>query len=371
MCLAPPSRISLHRPLVSTKIFSSLPLLYSCVRGLLYCHLGCETYPHIPSFHPISAIIIVMRKNLSSPLKIIVVPGPTASGKSELAVKIAKKFNGEIISADSRQVYKGLNIGSGKITKKEMRGIPHYLLDVASPKRVFTVTQYQKLAKKALRKTLAKGKIPIICGGTGLYIDALIYDYQFPQVPPQPKLRKKLEKLSTEELFKKLQKLDPWRAQNIDKHNRRRLIRALEIILTTKKPVPPLASLWGNASLQGSEHFQIMKIGVKKSPEELKRLIKKRLVARLQEGMIKEVENLHYRQSLSWKRLDDLGLEYRYVSRYLRGLIIKREMIELISKESYRYAKRQMTWFRRNPEIRWVKNSKNAYVLAKKFLYQK
>ncbi|MEK7634419.1 MAG: tRNA (adenosine(37)-N6)-dimethylallyltransferase MiaA, partial [Patescibacteria group bacterium] len=161
--------------------------------------------------------------------KIIVILGPTSSGKSKLAIKIAKKYDGEIISADSRQVYKKLNIGSGKITKKEMEGIPHYLLDVTSPKRTFTVNQYQKLAKKALKKIIKKGKLPIICGGTGLYIDTLIYDYQLPQVPPQPKLRKQLEKKSTEELFGQLQKLDSRRAQNIDKHNRRRLIRALEI----------------------------------------------------------------------------------------------------------------------------------------------
>jgi len=326
--------------------------------------------------------------------KIIVVVGPTASGKSELAVKIAKKFtphllkikgvgvNGfEIISADSRQIYKGLDIGSGKITKKEMQGIPHHLLDVASPKRVFTVAQYQKLAKKALKNILKRGKIPIICGGTGFYINALIYDYQFPQVPPQPKLRKQLEKKSTEELFVQLQKLDPERAKNIDKHNRRRLIRALEIILTTKKPIPPLTSPWG------SNIYEVLKIGIKKSPKELKKLIKKRLLKRLKMGMIDEVKKLHYQQGLSWKRLDDLGLEYRYVARYLRQRAqvnadptrtdaekkkilkkLEQEMVETLNKEIYRYAKRQMTWFKKDKEIHWIKNYKEAEKLAKEFL---
>ena len=300
--------------------------------------------------------------------KIIVVLGPTASGKSDLAVKIAKKIfafgGGEIISADSRQVYRGLDIGSGKITKKEMQGISHYLINVASPKRIFTVSQYQKLAKKALADILKRGKIPIICGGTGLYIDSIIYNTKFPEVTPQPKLRKKLEKVSTEELFKKLQKLDPQRAKNIDYHNRRRLIRALEIIITTGKPVPNiLATIDGNKNIP----YKILKIGIKKSPEELKKLIKKRLLARLRgkNNMIKEVENLHQNPpvggGLSWQRLDNLGLEYRYVSRYLRGLITKKEMIEILEKEIWRYAKRQMTWFKRDQNIIWTDSPQKVF----------
>jgi len=285
--------------------------------------------------------------NKISKLKIIVILGQTASGKSELAVKLAKKINGEIISADSRQVYKGLNIGSGKITKKEMRGIRHHLLDVTNPKRTFTVSQYQKLAKKAIQKILNKGKTPIICGGTGLYIDALIYDYYLPEVAPQLKLRKELEKLSTEELFKKLQKLDFCRAKNIDKNNRRRLIRALEIVLTTGKIVPKLE--------ERESGFDVLKIGIKKSPEELKSLIKKRLLKRLRWGMINEVKTLHQKQKLSWQRLDDLGLEYRYVSRYLWNIISRKEMIEAIEKESWQYAKRQIIWFKRDKNIHWIK----------------
>jgi tRNA dimethylallyltransferase len=344
-----------------------------------------------------------MQKKLSSVKKLIVILGPTASGKSELAVKLAKKFNGEIISADSRQVYKGLDIGAGKVPRDKnpkskilnlyhpkfskktwkgeqiqnsksqiqkqpyfYKGIRHYLLDVANPKKTFTVAQYQKLAKKALIDILKRGKIPIICGGTGFYIDALIYDYKLPAVPPQPALRKKLEKLSTGDLFKKLKKLDPRRSKNIDRRNRRRLIRALEIILITKKPIPPLASLQRSASLNEKRCFQVLKIGIKKSPEELKKLIKKRLLRRLKIGMIKEVKNLH-KKGLSWKRLDDLGLEYRYISRYLRCLLTKKEIVDLIQKESEKYAKRQMTWFKRNKEIFWVKNYQEAENLTKDF----
>lgn len=308
--------------------------------------------------------------------KIIVILGPTASGKSEIAVKIAKKIDGEIISADSRQVYKGLNIGSGKVPRDKSKnqnyfykGIKHYLIDVASPKRTFTVTQYQKLAKKSLTNIIKRGKIPIICGGTGLYIDALIYDYKFPKVPPQPKLRKKLEKKSTEELFKQLQKLDPRRAKNIDKNNRRRLIRALEIILVTNKPVPLLNNIRANPrSNQCESAYEVLKIGIKKSSEELKKLIAKRLKKRLKEGMIEEVENLRYQYGLSWKKLNNFGLEYRYISRYLRSLINKKEMINLIQKESEKYAKRQITWFKRDKNIIWIENPQKSFSIIQDWL---
>ncbi len=292
--------------------------------------------------------------------KLIVILGPTASGKSDLAVKLALKFNGAIISADSRQVYKGLDIGSGKIAKKEMQGIAHYLLDIASPKKTFSVSQYQKLANLALKKILKSGKIPIICGGTGFYIDTLIYDYQLPDTPPQKKLRKKLEKKTSEELFNQLKKLDSRRARSIDKKNRRRLIRALEIVLMTGRPVKIIKAK--------KSPYNFLSIGIKKSPEELKKLISQRLKKRIKQGIIKEVENLHQKQKLSWQKLDNFGLEYRFVSRYLRGLITKQEMAKLIEIESWRYAKRQMTWFKRNKNIHWIKSPKKAEKITKFFL---
>ena len=308
-----------------------------------------------------------MAKNLSTPHlslsvgskpKIIVILGPTASGKSDLAVKIAKKFNGEVISADSRQAYKGLNIGSGKITKKEMQNIPHYLLDVASPKITFTVSQYQKLAGKTVKEILKNEKVPIVCGGTGFYIDALIYNYKLPEVPPNQKLRKKLEKESADILFKQLKKLDPARAKNIDQFNKRRLIRALEIVLTAKKPVP---------SLSPENQYDVLFIGIKKPQEELKKLIAKRLEKRLKQGMIKEVENLH-KSGVSWKKLEDFGLEYRWLARYLQNKINYDEMVQFLQKDIEYYAKRQMTWFKRNKNINWVENYKQAEKLTNNFL---
>ncbi|PJA84414.1 MAG: tRNA (adenosine(37)-N6)-dimethylallyltransferase MiaA, partial [Candidatus Nealsonbacteria bacterium CG_4_9_14_3_um_filter_37_13] len=148
--------------------------------------------------------------------KLIVILGPTASGKSELAVRLAKKFNGKIVSADSRQVYRRMDIGTGKVTKKEMKGIPHYLLDVASPKKRFTVIQYRKLALKAINKILKNVHVPILCGGTGFYIQAVVDGIIIPEVPPDWRLRKELEKKSTEELYQILKKLDPRRAKTIE-----------------------------------------------------------------------------------------------------------------------------------------------------------
>lgn len=290
--------------------------------------------------------------------KIIVVLGSTASGKSDLAVFLAKKFNGEIISADSRQVYKGMDIGSAKITKKEMAKIPHYLLDVANPRTQFSVNCYQKLANQAIKKIIAKNKLPIICGGTGLYIDAVINDVQFPNIPPSPTLRKKLEKLSTKELFEKLNKLDPGYAKKIDKNNPRRLIRALEIIIISGKPMPELVK---NAK------FNTIKIGLKKDLPELKKKITQRTKQRIKKGMISEVKNLH-KQGLSWKRLFDFGLEYRYLSLYLQKKIAENEMINSINKSSIQYAKRQMTWFKRDPNIKWIKNRQGAEKTVRSFL---
>jgi tRNA dimethylallyltransferase len=174
--------------------------------------------------------------------KLIVILGPTASGKTGMSIKLAKKFNGEIVSADSRQVYKGLDIGSGKVTKKEMQGVPHHLLDVANPKNRFSASQYQKLANKAVVKIQNKNKLPFLVGGTGFYIQSIVDNIVLPEVKPNWALRAKLEKKSNEELFLMLEKLDPVRAQNIDKQNPRRLLRALEIVITTGRPVPSLVN---------------------------------------------------------------------------------------------------------------------------------
>ena len=184
-------------------------------------------------------------------LEVVVIIGPTASGKSDFAVEYALSHNGEIISADSRQLYRGLDIGTGKITREEMKGIPHHMLDVCDIGEKFSVAEYVRLALPILEDIRARGKTTIICGGTGHYVDALIYKDTFPQIPPNETLRKELEGKTTEELFEELTSCDPDRAKTIDKHNRVRLIRALEIVTSTGKPIPPLTPpiLGGGATL--------------------------------------------------------------------------------------------------------------------------
>ncbi len=304
---------------------------------------------------------------LSKP-SIIVILGPTASGKSALAVRLAKKLDGEVISADSRQVYRGLDIGTAKVVRDKRRtksdtyfheGVRHHLLSVASPRRIFSVARYQILARHAIQDILRRGKLPIICGGTGQYIDAVLGAAPLPDVPPDPRLRAKLEKLSPAELFTRLKKLDPRRANAIDRHNPRRLVRALEIVLTTGRPVPKLKVI------SYKPPVIVLKIGLFPGSEVLRGRINRRLAHDLRRGLTAETEKLHA-QGLSWKRLNELGLEYRYVARYLRGLMTHDEMTAKLQTELWRYAKRQMTWFKRDKDIRWIKTEGEALKLIKK-----
>lgn len=299
--------------------------------------------------------------------KVIVIVGPTSSGKSGLAVELAKRFNGEIISADSRQVYKGLDIGSGKITKHEMKEVSHYLLDVASPKTPptggFTVSKYKALAMRAINKIIKKNKIPIICGGTGLYIDSFIYNWPIPEVNANAKLRAKLNLQSAEKLFNTLQKLDPDRARNIDKHNKMRLIRAIEIIKTTGAPVPYFKPHESKTS-----SYEILKIGLQPKELILKERIKTRLLKRIKAGMIREVKNLK-ESGVSSKKLESFGLEYRYVNRYLEGQMSKNQMVEELTSEINHYAKRQMTWFKRDKNTIWLDVPQKAFSKVQDFLY--
>lgn len=275
--------------------------------------------------------------------EIIVILGPTATGKSDIAVEIAKKIDGEIISADSRQVYKGMDLGSGKITKNEIRGIKHYLLDVISPKTIFSVEKYKNLANKEIEKILRKGKTPIICGGTGYYIDSIVKNIELPKVNFNKRLREKLEKLSVEKLFQKLEKLSPIRAKNIDKQNKVRLIRALEIADTLGE-VPPI--------IEKPSKYDFVFIGLDMPDKILKERIYKRLIKRIDLGMFKEIEKLH-KNGVSWKRLESFGLEYRYVSRFLQKKITKEQMIHELLNEIWHFVKRQRTWFKRNKQIKW------------------
>ncbi len=274
---------------------------------------------------------------------IISIIGPTASGKSDLAVFLAHKFNGEIISADSRQVYKGLDIATGKITKREMRGIPHHLLDVASPKRVFSVTQFQQKGRAAIRDILKRGKLPIVVGGTGFYIDALLMDMTLSPAKPNMSLRKELDKLSTDELYEKLQALDDERAQSIDRHNRVRLIRAIEIATQYGKVAP----------VTTTSPYDVCTIGIAVEKETLYERVVARIHSRIKRGMFREFARLHA-EGLSYARMHMLGLEYRLGAQLLRKDIDRAEFVALLTTQTMQYAKRQHTWFKRNTATHWV-----------------
>ncbi|MFA6098264.1 MAG: tRNA (adenosine(37)-N6)-dimethylallyltransferase MiaA [Patescibacteria group bacterium] len=289
--------------------------------------------------------------------KLIVILGPTASGKTSLAIKLAKKYNGEIISADSRQVFRGMDIGSGKASKTEQRQAKHYLLDVADPQREFNVSHFKRQALLVIKKIYNKNKLPILTGGTGFWIQSVVDDLDLPKVKPDKKLRHQLSKKTTSQLYNILKKLDPRRAKSIDKKNPYRLIRAIEIIKATGKLIAPLKK---------QSPFDPLIIGISLPRKKLNKLIDQRLKKRISQGMITEVKKLH-QQGVSWKRLYDIGLEYRYVSLYLRGILTRLQMVAQLENAIHKYAKRQMTWFKRDQRIHWINKISKAEQIIKKF----
>lgn len=290
---------------------------------------------------------------------LVVILGPTASGKSDLGVRLAKTFGGEIISADSRQVYKGLDIGTGKIRKKEMRGVAHHLLDVSSPKKPYTVSEWRRNALKAIHLICKRGNIPFLVGGSPLYIYAFVDQWSIPEVKPDAKLRKRLERLSLPALMAKLSKLDPARAGSVDPRNKRRIIRAIEIVLKTKRPVP---------SLQKQQlPYPILFLGIAQNKEYLKRRIARRLDAMIKQGLLREVKKLRA-QGLSWKRIQELGFEYAYTAAHLRREVSKDKMKQNIQKATEDFVRRQVSWFKKDQRIRWIKNYKQAAPLVEEFL---
>ena len=270
---------------------------------------------------------------------IYVVCGPTATGKSDHAVELALKLpnSGEIISADSRQVYRGMNIGSGKITESEMKGVPHHLLDIKNPDEDFSVEEFQKLCFQKIEDILLRGKTPIICGGTGFYIQAVTDNIIFQEIPKNQKLRDELEEKSIEELKEILAKIPKEEGAKVDTENKRRLIRAIEI----GKFMGKIACI-----KKGPQKYDFEFIYLDFPDEVLKERINKRLLKRFEMGMIDEVRNLH-EQGVSWKKLEDFGLEYKYIAQFLQGKISEEEMTETLKTKIWQYAKRQRTWFKR------------------------
>lgn len=290
--------------------------------------------------------------------KLLVILGPTASGKSSLAIDLAKQFNGEIISADSRQVYRGLDIGTGKVTKEEMQGVPHHLLDVANPQEQFDVVQFKDMADKAIADIHERGKLPILVGGTGFYIDAVVKNIIPPEVPTNEVLRTRLESKSLEELNALLFEKDPARHAMIDTKNKRRIVRALEII-DEYGSVPPI---------EAHPQYDTLQIGLRVDEDVLREKITDRLLARIDVGMIEEAKKLH-EKGLSWERMDNLGLEYRYLAQLLQNKITHDQFVEKLHTEICRYAKRQRTWFRKDESIQWMEPDGTKMVpVVEKFL---
>lgn len=307
------------------------------------------------------------KKNNDRP-KILVVLGTTSAGKTSLGVQLAYELNGEIVSADSRQVYKGMDIGTGKdLSEYKVNGrkIKYHLIDVISPKQKFDLAKYQKLARLALEDILRRRKLPIIVGGTGLYIQALVDNYELSRVKPDLKKRVQLEKLSVPELFKKLSELKPdfaSRLNNSDKNNPRRLIRYLEVVSS--------GSLEINQRRQSPYDFLLL--GLNLPDKILKAKIEKRIIDRLEkEDMIGEVKNLQ-KNGVSWQRLESFGLEYKFISQYLQDKFDYATMLDKLSTASYRFAKRQKTWFKRwekqGQKISWLKDKNSALSIINKWL---
>jgi tRNA dimethylallyltransferase len=302
--------------------------------------------------------------------KLIVILGPTASGKTELAIKLAKKFNGEIVSADSRQVYKEMDIGTAKPERKKsnkrqttskymVEGVPHYLMDVVAPNEEFNVAIYKKMALKSIENIQKKGKLPFLVGGTGLYIKAIVDNINFPKVSPQKELREELEKKTAKELFKIYKKLDPEGAGLIDKKNKRRLIRAIEVCKTTKK------SFWEQRK-KGAPLFDTLQIGIKLQKTELEKIIKKRVEKMFKMGLEKEVKMLA--KKYGWQISSMRTIGYQEWQDYFKSKVDKEKVKEKIILHTIQFAKRQMTWFKRDKRIHWIKNYQEARKLNKEFL---
>jgi tRNA dimethylallyltransferase len=301
---------------------------------------------------------------MSNPLpKLVVVLGPTASGKSTLGIALAQHFDGEIVSADSRQVYRGLDTGTAKVTPGERALVPHHLLDVADPREVYTVAQFQRDAIAAINGILERGRQPFLVGGSPHYIQAVVDNLDIPHIEPQPELRAQLAKRPLPELLAQLEELDPQSAATIDRNNPRRVIRALEVCLVSGKPFSQQRKVT-------EPLYQSLLLGIEWPREILYKRIDARVDERMQQGMVEEVQRL-LDEGVSHERFEALGLEYRYISRWLREEFgSEDEMVERLKYAIHDFTRRQLTWFRRDRRIVWVEggNWERAEALVRNFL---
>ncbi|MGN0992266.1 MAG: tRNA (adenosine(37)-N6)-dimethylallyltransferase MiaA [Candidatus Ventricola sp.] len=280
--------------------------------------------------------------------KVVAVVGTNASGKSALGIELARKYDAEIISADSRQVFRGLDLGSGKVTPEETQGVPHHLIDVREPNEFFSMADFQRLAYQAIDEIRGRGRLPMIVGGTGLYVDSVLDGYLLSDKEPDLAYRAELEKLTTPQLYEMLLGLKP--DVQVEKNNRNRVMRIIERIHDGDDAVPGKQA-----------RVKSLRLGVSWPREVVNKRIDERLERRLEQGMIEEVQRL-MDEGATTEFLLGLGLEYRLITQYLIGEIPDRQvMLEKLAIAIKQFAKRQMTWFRRNPEIVWLDMSGDAF----------
>ena len=284
--------------------------------------------------------------------KVIAICGPTASGKTALSIELAKKINGEIVSCDSMQIYKYMNIGTAKPDTQEMKSIKHYLLDIVEPNERYSVADYKRDAKKAIKEIIEKGKVPIIVGGTGLYLDSLIYEIEYQNIEFDEEYRKKLEKqveeIGLETLYEEAKKIDPEAIEKISSNDKKRILRILEIYHATGKNKTEQEK----ESRKKEVEYDYRVFAINWDREVLYNRINKRVDSMIEQGLIEEVKEI-------LKKYDEFptamqGLGYKEVVQYLKGEYTKEEMIEKLKMETRRYAKRQLTWFRKSKQIIWL-----------------
>lgn len=296
--------------------------------------------------------------------------GPTAGGKTTWSLDLAKKFNGEIVNSDSRQIYKWMNVGTakepgrwqslGKRRAYVVEGVPHYLIDFLAPDKDFSVAEYQRRAIRRIKDIQRRGKLPILVGGTGLYIKAVVDNMKIPQVKANQNLRDSLETKDNEELWNLLGRMDPGALKVVDPQNKRRIIRALEVCILTGKPFSEQRGV-------GKPIFETLQLGIHVPRPELYDRINRRVEQMLDQGLIDEVKRLISR-GFHWGDPGMSGIGYKEIGNYIRGEMDLHEATELLRRNTRRYSRRQETWFKRDPNIRWVHNRSQAYKLVKEFL---
>lgn len=302
--------------------------------------------------------------------KLVVILGPTASGKTEWSLHLAKKFNAEIISADSRQVFKKMDIGTAKASgewKREgfsknyyVHDIPHHLVDFLNPGKTFTSAEFHDQAIKHTKMIHRKNKIPFVVGGTGMYIQALVDNFKMPRVAPNKKLRKSFEEKDTADLLELLRQVDPVSAEILDPHNKRRIIRALEVSILTGEPFSTQQKL-------GEPIFDVLQIGIKFDKERVHQNIETRIENMVKQGLLAEIEAL-LKQKYSWELPSMSGIGYRQFKDYFEGKEKLEDAVKKLKQETKRFAKKQMTWFKRDKRINWLEKVEDAEKMIEDFL---